>query len=213
MHAAEILKQVPARSRRAYPVEPAYATTTTIHFGKDVTRQAEALFEESRTALATIVSALDEALALAFEDAMEDYHDDLVDHVTSLEPEARAIALTSCSPMDESMRKELFGVAPSEGALSDRLEKKLEAEASERADELRSLAPPPGGFDHMCADDNDPLAKAVQVSGNHDKRKLMLTASAQTGQILSAVLLPDASFKSKERSVRDLKEQFGEALY
>jgi hypothetical protein len=210
MHAAEILKQVPPRLRRAYPVDPAYATTTTIHFGKEVTRQAEALFEESPTALATIVSALDESLALAFEDAMEDYHDDLLDHLASLEPEARAIELTTSPPIDESMRKQLFGVAPSEGALSDRVEKKLEAESSERTEELRSIAPPPGGLTHMCIDDNDPLAKGAQVSGKHDKRKLMLTASAQTGQVLSAVLIPDASFKSKERAVRDLKEQFGE---
>ena len=107
------------------------------------------------------------------------------------------------------MRKELYGLGPSEGVLAERVEAKLVSETGVRVDELRSLTIE-GPLLHVCADDNDPLAKACQVEGTYSNRKLKLYASAQTGQILSAVLTPDATFKSGERSLTDLVAQFGE---
>ena len=58
----------------------------------------------------------------------------------------------------------------------------------------------------MCVDDNTPIGMAVQVEGNYPNRKLTLHGSAQTGKILSAVLTPDATFRSKERNLKDVLE-------
>ena len=211
MHSAEILAQLPRRVQKKYPADILYADGMQVHFSRDLTDVSESLYEESPTSLAAIIASLDESLALQYETAMEDYHEALCDHLDTLSTDSRTEVLKRLPVLSESERKVRFGVAPTDGVLADRVEAKLIADTKVRADELRSITPPSGErMQHICADDNDPIAKAVQVAGKHETRKLHLQASAQTGQILSAVLVPDASFKSKEQAIINIKQQLGE---
>jgi hypothetical protein len=209
-HAPAILEQLDKLElmQDVYPCQPCYCEGVQMHVTREVSMVAEPLYEESPATLSGITSAIDESLARRFETSAERYHRRRRDVLAPLSAEAAVAAAAELPCLDETMRKRLYGVAPSDGVLSDRVEAQLVSDTSVRADELRSLTIE-GELLHVCADMNEPLAKAVQVMGNHDLRKLMLYATAQTGQILSVVLTPDATFQSSKQSLDDVLELHG----
>jgi len=74
MHSPEVLKQLPGNLVNMYSCDLPYATGSQLHFSRDLTVLAEALYTESATSVAGVVAAVDERLALGFENAMMQYH-------------------------------------------------------------------------------------------------------------------------------------------
>ena len=169
MHSVDILKQLPLDlQQEVYPCDLPYAVGMQMHFARDVTDVAEALYAESETSIARLTSAIDEGLAKHYESLSERYHRARAAYLDGLTPQAAAMEAARLPCVNESMRKQLYGVGPSEKALGDRVEAKMIGDAAERTDELRSLEAPEGGLLHACADDNDPVAKALQVAGSYE---------------------------------------------
>ena len=216
-HSASILSQLPSHLRDSplvYPAAAEYATTNDVHISRHVSVIAESLYNESPTTLNGMISAMDESHALHFESSAELYHHMRVEHLDALTAERRAAAVTRLPTLKESMRTRCLGSTISDSTLSSCIEAKLKADTATRCDELRSLCPPADHDGnvrnhHLAADDNDVLAKACQVDGSFPNRKLHLIASAQTGMIVSATLIPDASFESKRQPTADVISQHG----
>jgi len=207
MHAPAIIKQLPGLLRVEYPCEVAFCVGVQLHFSKDLTRLAEPLYEESPTSVAGLQAACDERLARQYEDGMLRWMVRRREYISSLPEEERAAAAAQLRCIDETMRKQLYGVAASESALGKQLEAKLVADAPVRTAELQSLEPPEGGLHHLGFDDNDVIAKACQVAGGFDSRKLVLARSAHTKLIYGAALLPDASWACKHCFFAELAAQ------
>ena len=205
MHAPAIVEQLDADT---YMCEPAYTSGMQVHIARSMSVAVDSLYEESTTTLAGTLKALDEVLAINFAISAERYHRRRFSYLDSLALPAQAEAAQRLLLVDETMRKELYGIAPTEGVLGERVEAKLKATSPVHTDELRSITIQ-GSHDHMCADDNEPLAKAVQVDGKYERRKLKLYATAKTGQVLSGVLTPDGTFASSQQSLHDLIAQHG----
>jgi len=161
--------------------------------------------EESSATVSGVIAAIDESLALAYEDASMAFNLARARYLAA-GGDVNAVAATATG----TMRGKLYGEGPSESTLRERLEAKLVADAPTRVAELQSLRAPKGGLLHMASDDNTCLAMACQVEGDYPNRKLEVTASAQTRMIHGAVLKPDGTWRSKQQHVVDMKEQYGE---
>ena len=164
MHAPAIVAQLPEDT---YHCDAAYILGMQMHISRDVSNVAESLYEESPTTLAGITSAMDENLAIRFEIASEQYHlarRDYLNSLAPLGPLAVAAAAATLPCVNETMRKELYGLGPSEGVLAERVEAKLVSETGVRVDELRSLTIE-GPLLHVCAaDDADRAVRNACIS-------------------------------------------------
>ena len=204
MHDEFILVQIPARLRHHYPVDPAYATGD-FHLSRELTLELEGVYTSGSAALANVRDAIDQKIAVLYERAAMRWH------LARSEYLQVTGATAALEPMALSAdRKQLYGVFPTTGALQARVTAKLLADATLHTLELASLPTPEGGLLHVCSDDCDRLAKDVKLpDGGSNLRKLHLTVSAQTGQILGAVLTPDGEFVSRKRHIEDIATLHG----
>ncbi|KOO52904.1 hypothetical protein Ctob_016396, partial [Chrysochromulina tobinii] len=207
MHDEFILAQIPARLRHHYPVDPAYATGD-FHLSRELTLELEGVYTSGSAALANVRDAIDQKMAVLYEHAAMRWHLARSEYLQQGQVTGTTVAL---EPMALSAdRKQLYGVFPTSGALQKRVTAKLLADAALRTLELASLPTPEGGLLHVCSDDCDRLAKDVKLpDGGSNLRKLHLTVSAQTGQILGAVLTPDGEFASRKRHIEDVATLHG----
>ena len=204
MHDEFILAQIPARLRHHYPVDPAYATGD-FHLRRELTLELEGVYTSGSAALANVRDAIDQKMAVLYERAAMRWHLARSEYlqVTGMTAALEPMAMSSD-------RKRLYGVFPTTGALQTRLTAKLLSDAALHTLELASLPTPEGGLLHVCSDDCDRLAKDVKLpDGSSNLRKLHLTVSAQTGQILGAVLTPDGEFVSRKRHIEDVATLHG----
>lgn len=210
MHAPAVLSHLPPKLVGAYPADLPYVHGIQLHVARTLTARTEELYEEGGTDLAAIVAAEEVYSARRFEELMMQYHVARGEYLDALPEPQRTAAAAGLPLIDETQRAMLVGTTLSDGALSERVDEKLEADIPERIAEMQSLAPPPGGLKHLCSDSNVPIAKAVQLGGAYPNRKLHLTASAETRMIYGAALLPDEAFESRRAHLSDLVEQLGQ---
>ena len=194
MHSPNILAMLPKYLADRYYCDLVYSSGMQVHISRELSNVAEPLFIESETSLAGLIAAIDESYAREYERAMMMYHVARRAHIDSLsaDPVAAQKASGELPTLTALMQVELFGQGISVHVLSERIEQKLVDDTPIRAKELQSLGSPQGGLLHLCSDDNDAIAKAVQIAGGNDGRKLHLSASAHTGLIYSAALVPGA---------------------